>query len=161
MPMLWRNMPTPSWQHVSLKSWHRPSKPHSAKTQVSLHQHYNQIMCHRTVYCMLKFNPIAAKRRHFWKKLKSTLCVGDAICAGMKVITGKDHAMAQAVSYWPFTTGACVSPCGICGEQSGTGTSYLQGLQFSPINLISWWLSILVYHLGKNNRPVGGRSSEI
>jgi hypothetical protein len=41
---------------------------------------------------------------------------------------GKDHAMAQAVSHWFVTAGACIesqaSPCGIFGGQSDTGTSF-------------------------------------
>jgi hypothetical protein len=32
--------------------------------------------------------------------------------------------------------------------------------QFSPVDIIPPCLSMLFYHLGMNNRPVGGRSSE-
>jgi hypothetical protein len=39
------------------------------------------------------------------------------------------RVMAQVVSRWPFPTEASVcawvSPCGICGGQSGTGTGFL------------------------------------
>jgi hypothetical protein len=44
--------------------------------------------------------------------------------------------MAQAVSRWPLTAEAGISapvnPCGICGEQNGTGRFLL----FSPVNAI-------------------------
>jgi hypothetical protein len=53
--------------------------------------------------------------------------------------------MAQAVSRRPLTAEARVrdqdSPCGICGGQSGTG------IGFSPVNIISPSLSILMFHL--------------
>jgi hypothetical protein len=29
-----------------------------------------------------------------------------------------------------------------------------------PVNIIPPWLSMVIYHLGANNRPIGGRSSE-
>jgi hypothetical protein len=32
--------------------------------------------------------------------------------------------------------------------------------EFSPAGFISPYFSILIYHLGMNNRPVGGRGSE-
>jgi hypothetical protein len=32
--------------------------------------------------------------------------------------------------------------------------------EFSPFDIIAPWFSMLVYHLGEENRPVGGRSSE-
>jgi hypothetical protein len=50
------------------------------------------------------------------------------------------RAMAQVVSHRPLSTEARVharvNPCGICGGQSGTGTGFLQVLQFSPVNII-------------------------
>jgi hypothetical protein len=32
--------------------------------------------------------------------------------------------------------------------------------KFSAVDIISRWFSILIYHLGMSNVPVGGRSSE-
>jgi hypothetical protein len=51
----------------------------------------------------------------------------------------QDHAMIQVITCWPVTAEAWVhaqvTPCEICGGQSGIGTG------FPP------WLSILIYHL--------------
>jgi hypothetical protein len=55
--------------------------------------------------------------------------------------------MAQVVSHQPLTTEAQVSLCGTCGEQSSTGTGFSLSFQFSPVNIIPPWLSILIYHL--------------
>jgi hypothetical protein len=48
--------------------------------------------------------------------------------------------MAQAVSRRPVTAEARVrtpvSPCGICGGQSGTGTGFPRALGFSLVNFI-------------------------
>jgi hypothetical protein len=73
-------------------------------------------------------------------------------------------AMAQEISRRPLTTearvGAPVSPCGIYGGQSGTGTG------FSPsfsIFLCQYYSTVVIpSHIiwGMNNMPVAVRSSE-
>jgi hypothetical protein len=42
----------------------------------------------------------------------------------------------------------------------GTGTGFSQSSSVFPVHIIPPLLSILIYHLGMNNRSVGGRSSE-
>jgi hypothetical protein len=53
--------------------------------------------------------------------------------------------MAQAISRRPVTAEARVqsrvSPCGVCGGQSGTGTGSSPSCRFSPVNFI-----LLVLH---------------
>jgi hypothetical protein len=60
--------------------------------------------------------------------------------------------MAQGVSRRPLNTEdrvrAWVSPCEICGGQSGTGIGFSPSSSGLPINIIPPLLSILVYHLG-------------
>jgi hypothetical protein len=50
------------------------------------------------------------------------------------------RGMAQAVSHRPFTAEARVrsrlSPCEVCGGQSGTGTDFSPICRFSPVNFI-------------------------
>jgi hypothetical protein len=77
-------------------------------------------------------------------------------CMLCSVTYAVGHAIAQAVSHRPVAAEARshvrVSPCGICGGQSGTGTGFeICFLLF----IIPQWVStvILVYHLGMNNRP--------
>jgi hypothetical protein len=75
--------------------------------------------------------------------------------------------MAQAVSYWSLTAEARfhvqVSPCGICGGQSGPRT----GLSPSSLVFPCQYHSTMSLHTYKsyiiwvmNNRPVDGYSSE-
>jgi hypothetical protein len=63
-----------------------------------------------------------------------------------------DRAMARAVSHRLFTAEARfrarVSPCGICGGQSGTGTGFYLSSSAYHVNIIQPWLYILVYQLG-------------
>jgi hypothetical protein len=52
----------------------------------------------------------------------------------------QDRAMDQAVSRRPLAAEARirsrVSPCGVCGGQSGTGTGFSPSCRFSPVNFI-------------------------
>jgi hypothetical protein len=60
--------------------------------------------------------------------------------------------MAQAVSRRHLTAEASVrarvSPCGICGGQSGAGTGLSPSSSVFPVKIIPPYLSILMYHLG-------------
>jgi hypothetical protein len=40
------------------------------------------------------------------------------------------------------------------------GQVFIRVLMFSPVNIIPPWLSMLIYRLGMNNRPVGGSSAD-
>jgi hypothetical protein len=70
--------------------------------------------------------------------------------------------MAQAASSRPLTAEARVrariSSRGICGGQSLTGTGFCPSSSVFPCQYHSTLLSILMYQLGMNSRPVGGRS---
>jgi hypothetical protein len=59
--------------------------------------------------------------------------------------------MAQAVSGRPLTAESRVrtrvNPCGICGEESGTGTGFSPSSSDSPVNIIPPSFSILIYQL--------------
>jgi hypothetical protein len=49
---------------------------------------------------------------------------------------------------------------GLVVDKVVTGIDFSPNSSVSPVNIIPPWLSTLVYHLGINNRPVSGRSSE-
>jgi hypothetical protein len=53
--------------------------------------------------------------------------------------------MAQVVSRRPLTAEARVSPCGICGGQSGTATGLSPSSSVSPVDIIPPWLSTHTY----------------
>jgi hypothetical protein len=71
------------------------------------------------------------------------------------------RGMAQAVRHRPLTAEVRVSPCGIYGGQSGTGTVFFSEF-FSFTLSISFHRGCPCSYIirGTNNRPVGGRSSE-
>jgi hypothetical protein len=63
-------------------------------------------------------------------------------------------ATVQAVSHWPLTAETRVrirvSPCGICGAESRTGTgSPPSFFRLSPANIIPPWLSMFIYRVIK------------
>jgi hypothetical protein len=72
--------------------------------------------------------------------------------------------MAQVVSRRPVIGKAGFVPwsvhVGFVVDKVAQGQFYLRVLRFSPVNIIPPLLSVLVYRLGMNNMPVGGRSSE-
>jgi hypothetical protein len=70
------------------------------------------------------------------------------------------RAMAQVVSLWPFNAEAWVSPCGVCGGQSGTGTGFSPSSSVFPVNIIPPSLSNSC-HVGMNNMVGSGMSSEM
>jgi magnesium-transporting ATPase (P-type) len=49
---------------------------------------------------------------------------------------------------------------GFVVEKVTMGQVFFRVLWFFPVSVIPSWLSILIYHLGMNNRPDAGRSSE-
>jgi hypothetical protein len=60
-------------------------------------------------------------------------------------------AITHAVSHRPLNAEARfrfrVSPCGMCGELSCTGTGFAPNSSVSPVSIIPPWLSVLLYRL--------------
>jgi hypothetical protein len=71
------------------------------------------------------------------------------------------RAMAHAVSCQPLSAEARVrapvSPCGISGGRSDTGTGFSPS---SSVFFCQYYSTVFIHihHLGMNDRPVGGRS---
>jgi hypothetical protein len=63
-------------------------------------------------------------------------------------LTYSDSTLAQAVSHWPLTTEAWVSPCGICGGRSVTVTRFSQSSLIFPLSISFHRGSILMFHVG-------------
>jgi hypothetical protein len=92
-----------------------------------------------------------------------TLKTGNQCFCGFQLCT-KGRAVVQAFSRRPLTTEARVrarvSPCELYGGKSGTGIVFLGVFGLYPVNIIPPLFSILIYHLGDEDRPIGSRSSE-
>jgi hypothetical protein len=67
-------------------------------------------------------------------------------------------SQASAMRDWQITTWAMawpcaqVSPCGICGGQSGSETDFSLSSSVFPVNIIPPLPSILIYHLGDKQK---------
>jgi hypothetical protein len=77
------------------------------------------------------------------QKIKDTSAVGKFHNSRLEVTlvtVVEGHTMAQVVTCLPLTAESQVctqiSPCGISDGHNDTGTSFSQGLQFSPISVI-------------------------
>jgi hypothetical protein len=70
--------------------------------------------------------------------------------------------MVEAVNRRPVRP--AFAPCsvsvGLVVDKVRLGEVFLRVLRPSPVNVIPLWFSIIICHLGINNRPVGDHSSE-
>jgi hypothetical protein len=95
------------------------------------------------------------------KNVFLSMLTGHTLCQGLNVyhrfsttaaaaihVDTASSVMAQVVSRQPLTAEARVrtrvNPCGICGEQSGTGTGFLRFFRFYPVIIIPPSLSKLI-----------------
>jgi hypothetical protein len=90
-----------------------------------------------------------------------TLFCSQSVCSGLK---SQHRSMAQAVSRRPLTAETLfhsrVSPCGICGGQSGFGRGFLRVFRFFSVSIIQPWLSILIYHMWDEQVDVHNMNGE-
>jgi hypothetical protein len=101
-------------------------------TTTICHFEATALPCAPTVVWVAQHNMINELSRNANRELPDIIMTLNVGCLG--------RAMAQAVSRRPLTAEARVrsrvSPCGVCGGQSGTGTVFSPSCRFSPVNFI-------------------------
>jgi hypothetical protein len=78
-----------------------------------MHESRLHDLCPEFLFPYSQAQTSAQKRKHKYAKLPQA-----------NSVTGLGRAVVQTISRRPLATEACVSPCGICGGQSGTGTGF-------------------------------------